>query len=95
MIIIAVTLTIESQIGTVADFIPEELASNQGLAVFIATWAIFMVTQWYILAFVKHNNKNSGARTPYLHLIHRIVTAAQFLLGGNDRVGYFTDTSFS
>jgi hypothetical protein len=82
MIIIAVTLTVESQIGTIADFIPEQLASNQGIAAFIGIWAIFITTQYYILAFVKHNNKYSRARTPFLHLIHKIVTAAQFLLAG-------------
>ena len=30
MIIVAVTLTVESQISNIADFIPEQLASNQG-----------------------------------------------------------------
>ena len=32
MIIVAVTLTVESQISTIADFIPEHLASSQGIA---------------------------------------------------------------
>ena len=82
MIIIAITLTIESQIGIISDFIPEQLASNEGIAAFIGIWAIFINTQYYILAFVKHNNKYSRARTPFLHLIHKIVTAAQFLLAG-------------
>ena len=82
MIIIAITLTTESQIGIISDFIPEQLASNEGIAAFIGIWAIFVTTQYYILAFVKHNNKYSRARTPFLHLIHKIVTAAQFLLAG-------------
>lgn len=82
MILLAVTLTVESQIATIADFIPEQLASSQGIVVFIGIWVIFTVTQYYILAFVKYNNKNSRARTRFLHLIHRIVTAAQFLLAG-------------
>ena len=82
MIIIAITLTIESQIGIISDFIPEQLASNEGIAAFIGIWAIFIATQYYILAFVKHNNNNSRARTPFLHLIHKIVIAAQFLLAG-------------
>ena len=82
MIIVAVTLTVESQIGIVADFIPEQLASSMGIAVFIGIWVIFTVTQYYILAYVKQNNKNSKARMGLLNLIHRIVTAAQFLLAG-------------
>ncbi|MDW0237607.1 MAG: hypothetical protein QOC35_03435 [Nitrososphaeraceae archaeon] len=82
MTILAVALTVESQIGIIADFIPEQLASNQGIAVFIGIWAIFIALQYYILEFVKYNNKNSRARTPYLHLIHKILTVAQFLLAG-------------
>ena len=80
MIIIAITLTIESQIGIISDFIPEQLASNEGIAAFIGIWAVFIATQYYILAFVKHYNNTSRARTPFLHLIHKIVIAAQFLL---------------
>jgi hypothetical protein len=82
MIIIAITLTIESQIGIISDFIPEQLASNEGIAAFIGIWAVFVAAQYYILAFVKHNNNNSRARTPFLHLIHKIVIAVQFLLAG-------------
>ena len=82
MITIAITLTIESQIGIISDFIPEQLASNQGIAAFIGIWAVFIAAQYYILAFVKHNNNNSRARTPFLHLIHKIVIAVQFLLAG-------------
>ena len=82
MTILAVALTVESQIGIIADFIPEQLASNQGIAAFIGIWAIFIAMQYYILEFVKYNNKNSRARTPYLHLLHKILTVAQFLLAG-------------
>ena len=82
MIIIAVILTIESEIAIIADFIPEQLASNQGIAVFIGIWVIFIATQYYILASVKYNNKYGKARTPFLHLIHKIVIAVQFLLAG-------------
>ena len=32
MAILAVVLTVESQIGTIADFIPEQLDSSQGIA---------------------------------------------------------------
>jgi hypothetical protein len=63
MTIVAISLTVESQIANIADFIPEQLASTQGIAAFIGICLIFMVTQFYILAFVKHNNKDSRART--------------------------------
>ena len=82
MIILAVTLTIESQIGVIADFIPEELASIQGIAGFIGIWAIFTVTQYYVLALLKHNYKDCRIRTRFLDMVHCIVSVAQFLLAG-------------
>ncbi|MFZ0405703.1 MAG: hypothetical protein WAL79_07750, partial [Nitrososphaeraceae archaeon] len=82
MSILAVVLTVESQIGTIADFIPEQLDSSQGIAAFIGIWGIVTVTQYYILAFVKLNNKESRARTGSLNLIHSFVIIAQFLLTG-------------
>jgi hypothetical protein len=44
MSIVVVTLTVDSQIGYIADFIPEQLASSVGIAAFIAIWTIFAVT---------------------------------------------------
>jgi hypothetical protein len=82
MAILAVVLTVESQIGTIADFIPEQLDSSQGIAAFIGMWAIVTITQYYILAFVKLNNKESRARSGSINLIHRFVTIAQFLFTG-------------
>ena len=82
MAILAVLLTLESQISTISDFIPEQLASSQGIATFIGIWAVCSVMQYYILAIVKHNNKAGRTRTRFLHLIHTVVTATQFLLAG-------------
>lgn len=82
MAILAIVLTVESQIGTIADFIPEQLDSSQGIAAFIGIWAIVTVTQYYVLAFVKHNNKESRPRTGSVNSIHIFVTIAQFLLTG-------------
>jgi len=82
MTIVAVTLTVESQVSIVADFIPEQLASNTGIVAFIGIWAVCSVMQYYILAFVKYNNKAGRTRTRFLHLIYSIVTATQFLLAG-------------
>jgi hypothetical protein len=82
MSIVIVTLTVDSQIGYIADFIPEQVASSVGIAAFIGIWMIFTVTQYYILAYVKKINKESKARVRYLNLIHKIVTIAQFVLAG-------------
>lgn len=82
MIIVAVTLTVESQIGYIADFIPEQLASSKGIAAFIGIFAVFIVTQYYILSIVNYNNKSHKVRAPLLHTTHKIMTVIQYLLAG-------------
>jgi hypothetical protein len=79
-VIVVVTLTVESQIAVIADFIPEQLASSTGIAGFIGVWVIFTVTQYYILAHVKQSNKESRSRLRYFNTLHNIVTTAQLVL---------------
>ena len=50
MMILAAVLTVESSIGYIADFIPEQLASSEGIATFVAIFAIFVVTQYLCLS---------------------------------------------
>jgi hypothetical protein len=82
MAIVVVTLMVDSQIGIISDFIPEQLVSNVGIAVFIGIWTIFAVTQYYILSYVRKSNKENRVRARYLNFIHKIVTIAQFVLAG-------------
>lgn len=82
MTVLAVTLTVESQVGYIADFIPEQLSSSQGIAGFIGIWIIFTVTQYYILAFVKFNNRGSTSRASFVCNVHNAVTVTQYLLAG-------------
>ena len=82
MTILAVVLTVESSIGYIADFLPEQLASIGSIATFIGIFAVSMVTQYFILAFVDYNNKSHKVRTRLLRTIHKIVTITQYLLAG-------------
>ena len=79
MTVLAITLTVESQFGYIADFIPEQLASQQGMALFIIIWAIFTITQYYILALVRFNNRQSRTRTNFLSRVHNLVTNLKLL----------------
>ena len=36
MLIVIIALTVDSQIGYIADFIPQQLSSNGGIAIFVA-----------------------------------------------------------
>lgn len=82
MTILAAVLTVESSIGYIADFIPEQLASTEGIATFIGIFAILVVTQYYVLAFVNFNNKSHNIRARFLHTTHKIVTVIQYTLTG-------------
>jgi hypothetical protein len=84
MVVVITAITIDSQIGYIADFIPEKVSSDAGVATFILMAVIFAVTQYFILGYVKQTNKENRPRSKALHLgiIHSIVTIAQFILVG-------------
>ena len=82
MTILAAVLTVESSIGYIADFIPDQLASTEGIATFVGIFAILVVTQYYVLAFVNFNNKSHNIRARFLHTTHKIVTVIQYTLTG-------------
>ena len=84
MVVVITAITIDSQIGYIADFIPEKVSSDAGVATFILMAVIFAVTQYFILGYVKQTNKENRPRAKALHLgiTHSIVTIAQFILVG-------------
>jgi hypothetical protein len=79
MVVVITSVTIDSQIGYIADFIPDRISSNVGVATFILMAIIFAVTQYLILGYVKQTNKEnrSGAKALHLGITHSIVTIAQ------------------
>ena len=82
MVVVIITILVDSQIGYIADFIPEQLSSSVGDAAFIAIAIIFAVSQYFILGYVKQSNKEAKARALYLDLTHKIVSIAQYVLIG-------------
>jgi hypothetical protein len=78
--ILVVTFMIDSQIGYIADFIPERLATNEGIALFIGIAVVFAVGGILILQYVKTKTKESHARALHLRAIHIGVTIAQYVL---------------
>jgi hypothetical protein len=78
--IVVVTFMVDSQIGYIADFIPERLATNEGTALFIGIAAVFAVGGILILRYVKTKIKESSARALHLHATHIGVTIAQYVL---------------
>ena len=82
MLIVIVTITVDSQIGIIADFIPEQLSSSGGIATFIIIAAIFIITQYLILAYVKQSNEEARKIAPHLRLLHAGVSIGQYILAG-------------
>jgi hypothetical protein len=82
MVVATITVTVDSQIGYIADFIPEQISSSVGITVFIAIAIIFATTQYFILEYVKQSNKENRARALHLRLTNLIVSVAQYILVG-------------
>jgi hypothetical protein len=80
MLVAIVVITIDSQIGYVADFIPEQLSSNVGVFTFVVIAVIFVITQYLILDYVKKSNKEARERVRHISKLHTGVTVAQYLL---------------
>ena len=82
MVVVIITILIDSEIGYIADFIPEQLSSSMGLAAFIGIAIVFAVTQYFILSYTKQSNKETQARALNLDLTYSIISIAQFVLVG-------------
>jgi hypothetical protein len=80
MSILVVTFIVDSQIGYIADFIPERLATNEGIALFIGIAVVFAIGGILILQYVKTKTEESRARALHLYTTHIGVTIAQYVL---------------
>src|SRR5918997_1618206 len=82
MSILVVTFMVDSQIGYIADFIPERLVTNEGIALFIWIAIVFALGGILFIQHVKTKTKESRARALYLHASHIGVAIAQYILIG-------------
>lgn len=82
MIIVIITIMIDSEIGIVADFISNQLSSFLGIGVFLVLAIIFVVSQYFILSYLKQINKENKIRVRSLTVIYNIVSISQCILAG-------------
>lgn len=80
MLVTIIVITIDSEIGYVADFIPEQISSRGGVFAFIVIAAIFAITQHFILDYVKQSNKETRERVSKLLTLHTGVSVVQYIL---------------
>jgi hypothetical protein len=77
---VIITILVDSEIGVIADFIPEQISSSVGLATFIGIAIIFAVTQHFILSYIKQSNKEARPKAFNLDLAFWIVSIGQYIL---------------
>ena len=82
MIIVIITVMIDSEIGIVADFIPEQISSIWGVGTFLGISIIFVVSQYFILSYLKQINKDNKTRARHLGVTYIIVSISQCVLAG-------------
>lgn len=77
---VIITILVDSEIGVIADFIPEQISSSVGLATFIGIAVIFAATQHFILSYIKQSNKEARPKAFNLDLAFWIVSIVQYIL---------------
>jgi hypothetical protein len=82
MVVVTFTIIVDSEIGVVADFIPSQISSSSGIAVFILIAIIFVLGQYFILAYIKQTNENTREGVLHLKITHRLVSLSQYVLAG-------------
>jgi hypothetical protein len=80
MLVTIIVITIDSEIGYVADFIPDQISSRGGVFAFIVIAAIFAITQYFILNYVKQSNKETRERVSKLLTLHTGISVVQYIL---------------
>ena len=91
MLVVIVVITVDSQIGIVADFIPEQISSRSGVSIFIVIAVIFAVTQYLILNYVKQLNKATKDRISHFQLLQTGASVGQYILVAVIASCYITD----
>jgi hypothetical protein len=82
MLVVIITVMLDSEIGYVADFIPQQLSSNWGIALFTSIAIIFAIAQYFMIAKANQSNKDTRARALHLNVTHIIVSVSQCILAG-------------
>lgn len=78
--IVVVFFMIDSELGYIADFIPESIGSAQGITLFVAIAVVFAGGGYFILRYVRQRIKESRIRGLRLGVTHFGVTVSHYVL---------------
>src|SRR4029078_10679130 len=80
IVIMVVSVLVDSQLGIIADFIPEYLSSPTGLALFVSLTVFSIFSSYYLINNVKHINSLTVGRYAHFKLIYYLVFTGQCLI---------------
>jgi hypothetical protein len=78
--VIVVVFMVDSQIGYIADFIPDRIATGEGMALFIGIDAVFAIGGYLILSHIRERNKTSRIWGMRLGTTHVGMSIAHYAL---------------
>lgn len=78
--IVVVFFMVDSEIGYISDFIPDTIATTEGIALFIAIAVVFAAGGYFILRYVRERNKESTIKSLRLGITHTGVTVSHYVL---------------
>lgn len=80
IVAIVFTILVDSQIGTVSDFIPEYLSSSLGISLFVGLTVFSVFSSFFIINSVKSINSLTEGKYAHFKLIFYLVFVAQCLI---------------
>lgn len=80
ILILVTVFMIDSQIGYIADFIPDQIVTPEGIALFVGIGVAFAVGGWIILSYIGQQNKNRKIKVLDLRITHTGASIAHYAL---------------
>jgi hypothetical protein len=71
---------IDSEIGYIADFIPDRIATAEGIASFVGISAVFAIGGLMVLSYIQQKNRRSRIRGLHLGVTHKGVSIVHYAL---------------
>ncbi len=80
IVVMVVSILVDSQLGIIADFIPEYLSSPTGLALFVSLTVFSILTSLFLINNVKRINSMTVGKYAHFKLIYYLVFTGQCLI---------------
>ena len=77
---IVITVLVDSQIGLVADFIPEYLTSSFGISLFVGLTVFSIFSSFFMINYARRINSLTAGKYAHFKLIYYLVFVSQCLI---------------